>query len=446
MKITETNSEALKRSYQIVIPAADIDAKVNDKVKEIAATASLPGFRPGKVPANVLRQRYEDSIIGEIIDTSIREAAKQVFEDKEVRPAAQPKIEITAFDKGKDLEVSMDMEILPEVEEIDFSKLKLEKLNAEITDTEIDETLNRIADQSRQTKKAAKTHKAKEGDTVVIDYVGSIDGEEFPGGKGEGHNLELGSKSFIPGFEDQLVGAKTGDKVEVKVTFPTEYHAKEYAGKDAVFAVEIKELRVPTESKVDDGLAENLGYEKLDDMKEDVKKNLEVGRDGLVRQYLRFKLLDALAEKYTFDIPEVLKDSEYEAIQKQHKMAKERGTLDEEDRNKTEEQLEKEYKAIAERRVRLGLVLAEIGTKNKLTVTQEEVMQAAYEEARKFPGQERAVLEYFDKNKEALETLKAPIYEEKAIDFILELAKTTEKEVSMEELQKAVDDIGKDLK
>jgi trigger factor len=446
MKITETNSEALKRSYKIVIPAADIDAKVDGKVKEIAATASLPGFRPGKVPANILKQRYEDSIIGEIIDTTVREAAKQVFDDNEVRPAAQPKIEITAFDKGKDLEVSMDMEILPEVEEIDFSKLKLEKLTAEITDAEIDETLSRIAAQSKQTKKAAKTRKAKEGDTVVIDYVGSIDGEEFPGGKGEDHNLELGSKSFIPGFEDQLVGAKTGDKIDVNVTFPSEYHAKEYAGKDAVFAVEVKELRVPTESNVDDSLAENLGYEKLDDMKADVKKNLEVGRDGLVRQYLRFKLLDALVEAYKFDVPDVLKDSEYEAIQKQHEMAKERGLLDEEDKDKTDEQLAEEYKAIAERRVRLGLVLAEVGTKNKLTVTQEEVMQAAYEEARRFPGQERAVLEYFDKNKDALETLKAPIYEEKAIDFILELAKTTEKEVSMEELQKAVDDIGKDQK
>ncbi|MCP4393721.1 MAG: trigger factor [Alphaproteobacteria bacterium] len=446
MKITETNSEALKRSYKIVIPAADIETSIEVRVKEIAATASLPGFRAGKVPVSLLKQRYEDSILGEVVDNSVREAAKKVLDEKDVKPAAQPKIEITAFDKGKDLEVSLDMEILPVVDDVDFSKIKLEKLTAEINDVEIDETMKRIAAQSKQTKKAAKTRKAKDGDTVVIDYLGKIDGEEFPGGAGQDHNLELGSASFIPGFEEQLIDLKTGESKDVKVTFPSEYHAKEYAGKEAVFSVDIKEIRVPKESSIDDAFAENLGYDNLDAMKEDVKKNLEMGRDGVVRQYLRFKLLDALAEEYKFEVPEVLKDAEYEAIQRQHSIAKERGLVDEEDKDKSEEELAVEYKAIAERRVRLGLALAEVGTKNDLNVTQEEVMQAAYEEARKFPGQERAVLEYFNKNKDALESLKAPLYEEKAIDFILELSEATEKTVSMEELQKAVDDIGKDQK
>ena len=348
----------------------------------------------------------------------------------------QPKIEIDSFDEGKDLVFKMGVECMPEIKEMDFAKIELTRLKAKVDDKEVDEAVERIAKDFRKSEPVEKARKMKNGDVAVIDFKGSIDGVEFPGGAGEGHHLELGSNSFIPGFEEQLVGAKSGDDLDVKVTFPAEYHSEDLAGKDAVFAVSVKETREYVDQKIDDEFAKSLGLEDLGQLKDQVRERLENDYNQIGRTRLKRELLDALHEGHDFDVPAGMVEQEFEQIWKQFEQAREAGQLDESETSKDEDELKAEYREIAERRVALGLLLSELGTKNNIQVSQDDLNRAMVQEAQKYPGQEAQVFEFYQKNPEALSNLQAPIFEEKVVDFLLEMAKITDSEVSVEELMK----------
>lgn len=437
MQVTETKTEGLKHSFKVVVPAETIASKVTDKIKSIGENASIPGFRKGKAPESFLRQRYEKAVIGEVLDELVQSETNKTLSDRSLRPAMRPKIEIVSFDEGKDLEFTLDVEVVPEITPVDFGTISLDKLIAEISDDEVEKALERLAAGRSESEPVKEDRAAEKGDITVIDFVGSIDGVEFPGGKGENYYLELGSGSFIPGFEDQLVGKKAGEKVDVKVPFPADYHAKDLAGKDAVFAVTVKELRAKKDPEINDDFAKLFGKNSVDELREMIRLELSREYEGVSMNNLKRVLLDALADAHSFPVPEGMLDLEFDAIWKQVQSAKDKNQLDEEDAEKSEDELKAEYRSIAERRVRLGLLLAEIGMKNKISVTDADVNRAILMEARQFPGQEKAVFEFYNKHPEMLDRLRAPLFEEKVIDFILKGVKLNEVKVSPEELYKA---------
>lgn len=437
MQVTETKAEGLKHGFKVVVPAETIAAKVTDKIKSIGENTTIPGFRKGKAPESFLRQRYEKAVMGEVLDELIQSETSQLLAERSLRPAMRPKIEITAYDEGKDLEFTMDLEVVPEITPVDFATITLDKLIAEIPEGEVEKALERLASARSDSEPVTEDRGAKNGDIAVIDFVGSIDGVEFAGGKGENYSLELGSGSFIPGFEDQLVGKKAGEKVDVKVPFPADYHAKDLAGKDAVFAVTVKELRAKKAAEINDEFAKFFGKNSLDELREMIRSELTREYEDVSMSNLKRVLLDALADAHDFPVPESMLDLEFDAIWKQVQAAKDKKQLDEDDAGKTDEELRDEYRAIAERRVRLGLLLAEIGMKNKIAVTDADLNRAIMMEARQFPGQEKAVFDFYAKHPEMLDRLRAPLFEEKVIDFILKGVKLNEKKVTPEELYKA---------
>ncbi len=435
MKVTEQKAEGLKKKYQVVIEHKDFEEKVEQKLNDVAKNVKLPGFRPGKAPKEMLKQKYRTSVMGEALDEIVREAADQIVKDNKLKLALRPNISITKFDEGKDIEFDVEAETLPEIKVGDFSEIKVEKLMAEVPAEEVEKALQYIVSSRRETAKIEDAaHQAAKGDTLIIDFVGSIDGVEFPGGKGNDYPLELGSGTFIPGFEDQLIGAKAGDKVEVKVKFPEDYHAKELAGKDSVFAVTVKEMREPKAVELNDEFAKSIGEESLDSLKESIKNRIKADYENTSKLKLKRNLLDKLDEAYKFDVPESLVEEEFKSIEAQYKRAKELNQLDEHEKNTPEEELMKEYKKIAERRVKLGLLLSEVGAEAKVTVTADDLNKAILNEAKKYPGQEKAVFDFYLKNAKAVEALRAPVFEEKIIDFVLDKVKVEEKTVSVEEL------------
>ncbi len=435
MKVTEQKAEGLKKKYQVVIEHKDFEEKVEQKLNDVAKNVKLPGFRPGKAPKEMLKQKYRTSVMGEALDEIVRDAADQVVKENKLKLALRPNISITKFDEGKDIEFDIEAEILPEIKVGDFSEIKVEKLMAEVPAEEVEKALQYIVSSRRETAKIEDAaHQAAKGDTLIIDFVGSIDGVEFPGGKGNDYPLELGSGTFIPGFEDQLIGAKAGDKVEVKVKFPEDYHAKELAGKDSVFAVTVKEMREPKAVELNDEFAKSIGEESLDSLKESIKNRIKADYENTSKLKLKRNLLDKLDEAYKFDVPESLVEEEFKSIEAQYKRAKELNQLDEHEKNTPEEELMKEYKKIAERRVKLGLLLSEVGAEAKVTVTADDLNKAIMNEAKKYPGQEKAVFDFYLKNAKAVEALRAPVFEEKIIDFVLDKVKVEEKTVSVEEL------------
>lgn len=435
MQVTETNAEGLKHDFKIVVPAQEVAAKIESRLKELSREVRIPGFRPGKVPMSVMHQRYGASVLGEALEQAVNSATDSVLSERSLKPAMQPKIEVTAFEQGKDLEFTLSVEALPEIGELDYQSVKLEKLVAKIEDAEVTEALERVA-ASRKVNEAVEdaSRAAVLGDVLEIDYLGRVDGEAFPGGQGSGYDLELGSNSFIPGFEDQLVGAKAGDKVIVKVSFPEDYRAKDLAGKAAEFEVDVKVLKAAKTPELNDEFAVSLGLDNLDALRDAIREQIEGEYAGVTRSRLKRQVLDALSEKGDFPLPEGMVELEFGAIWKQIEDAKAKDSLDEEDKNKSDDELKAEYRALAERRVRLGLLLADIGQKNELQVTQEDLNKAILKEAMRFPGQEQAVFRYFQNNREALESLRAPLYEDKVIDFIVEKADVSERAVSSEEL------------
>ncbi len=440
MQVSETLAEGLKREFKIVIGAADIGLKIEDRLVEVGRQARLPGFRPGKVPLKVLKQRFGASVLGEVVEGAVQESTNRLMQERGLRPAMTPQVKIKSYDEGQDLEFDMKLEVLPEIEHIDFSTLELERLRAEVTDQDVEDSLTRLAEAQKRTQPVTEERAARAGDVVVIDYEGKIDGETFAGGAGKGEYLELGAGGFIPGFEEQIVGQMAAEPFQVTVTFPEAYPPKELAGKEAKFDCNINQLREPAPVSIDDDLAKALGFETLEELRQSVRDRLQRDYGQFARARLKRELLDKLADSHHFEIPDGLVTREFDQIWKQLEHAREHDELDEVDAKKSDDELRTEYRAIAERRVRLGLLLSDVGTRNKLTVGQEEVHRAIMEEARRYPGREQQVIEYFRGNEDAQASLKAPIFEDKVVDFIAEMAKVDERPVSAQELLAMAED------
>lgn len=435
MQVTETNTDGLKREFTVVISAKDLNEKTEARLSELGQNIKVPGFRPGKVPMSVLKQRYGQNVMGEVLERAVQDSSAQALQERGLRPAMQPKVEITKFEEGKDLEYTMELEIMPEFEPMDFSKLELERVEVEVPEKEVEEALERIASQRTETKPLKTPRKSQKGDVLVIDFKGTVDGEAFPGMDAEDHHLELGSNAFVEGFEDQLIGLDKGDNKDVKVTFPKEYVNDKLAGKEAVFNVTVKDILEAVPAKLDDETAKAYGEENLEGLKNRVRQELGKDYGQLSRSKMKRELLDKLAENHDFSVPAGMVDAEFDTIWKQIEEAKKNDALDEDDKGKSDEQLREEYRKIAERRVRLGLLLSEVGRLNSIDVTQEELNSALIQEAQRHPGQERQVIEFFQKNPDALANLRAPIYEDKVIDYIMEQAEVTDRKLTVEELQ-----------
>lgn len=438
MQIKEIKKDGLKHDYEVTLTANDIDGRVDERLKEVSKTIRMPGFRPGKVPMNIMKKRYGKAVMGEVLESAVNESSQKVIQEKKLKPALQPKIEVKEFDEGKDLVYSMSIEVLPEFKVVDIKGVKLEKPVAKPEKKTIDEALERIAESNQTTQEIESKRATKDGDIVIIDFHGRTadDNFEHPGMHAHDHQLKLGSNQFIAGFEDQLVGKKVGDKVEVKVSFPENYGAAELAGRDAIFDTDIKAIHEAVTPKVDDELAKNLGLDDLKALRAAVEEQVQKDLDQHSRMKLKKSLLDVLDEKHEFEVPQSMLDMEFDAIKRQIEMEQAHSGNDE----KLSKEEEAELKEIAERRVRLGLVLSEIGNENKITVADAELQKAVIMEAQKYPGQEKQVFDYYSKNRQALESLRAPLYEEKVVDFLLELAEVKEKEVSVDALTKDDDD------
>ncbi|MEZ5779884.1 MAG: trigger factor [Paracoccaceae bacterium] len=439
MQVTEILKDGLKRSYTITVPAADLDAKVNEKLVEAQPEVELKGFRKGKVPMPILKKQFGERLMGDAMQDAIDGAMKQHFDETGDKPALQPKVEMKGgetWKKGDDVVVEMSYEALPEIPELDLSKLKLEKLVVKADDKAVDEALGNLAKDAKNFEDRKKGAKAKEGDQVVVDFVGKIDGEAFEGGAGEDYPLELGSGSFIPGFEEQLVGAKAGDEVAVKVSFPAEYGAKHLAGKEAVFDCTVKAVKEPKPAEVDDELAKRYGADDLDALKAQIRERLEAEYVGAARQVMKRALLDQLDGLVKFDLPPSLVEAEAGQIAHQlwHDENPDHHGHDHPEITPTDE-----HNKLAERRVRLGLLLAEIGRKEKVEVTDAEMTQAVMAQARQYPGQERAFFDFVHKNPQMQQQLRAPIFEDKVVDLVFAGAKVNEKEVTKDKLQKAIE-------
>jgi len=434
MEVVETKNEGLVRDYKITIAGNDIEQRVDARIAEVGKTASLPGFRPGKVPQKVLKQRFGQAVMGEVLEAAVQDSSQEVLTERGLRPAGQPKIEIVSFDQGKDLEYDLSVEILPDIGDVDLSGLELERIKVVPSESEIDDAIDRIVKQNRETKPVEEPRPVQTGDIVVMDFEGKIDDVPFDGGKGDGIRLEIGSEQFIPGFEDQLVGAEIDKQLDVKVSFPEDYGAEELAGKDAVFDCTVREIHEGVEVTVDDEFAKSLGMESLDALRSAVSDQLGTEYNRLTRERTKRQLLDKLAEGHDFDVPPRMAEDEFNQIWHQIEHAKEEDQLDDDDKGKSDDELREQYKEIADRRVRLGLLLSHIGETNSLTVTQEEVNRSIMDQARQLPGQEQMVIEYYRDNPQAMASLQAPIFEDKVVDFILEMAKVDEKEMSPEEL------------
>jgi trigger factor len=444
MQVTETVNEGLKREFKVVVPVADLASKVDARLDELKGQVRINGFRPGKVPVTHLKRLYGRAVMAETIEAAVREANSQIVTERGYKLVREPQVKlpeekdaVEQVIEGKtDLAYTVEIEILPPIELADFKGIQVERLNAEVTEPETDEAVQRIADQTRPFSAKPEGTKAENGDRAVIDFTGKIDGTPFEGGTGGDVTLHLGSGTFIPGFEDQLLGAAAGEIRTVKVTFPQTYPAQHLAGKAAEFEVTVKALEAPQAVTIDDEFAKSLGLDSLAKLREMVKGRLTQEHAAMSRQKVKRVLLDELDAKHKFGPPPSLVEDEFNNVWKtiQDDLAARKRTF--EDEGTTEEKAKEEYRGIAERRVRLGLVIAEIGDKNAIKVTDEELSRSVMERARQMPGQEQKVWEFYRNNPEALASLRAPIFEDKVIDYILELAKITDKTVTREELYK----------
>ena len=440
MQVIDKNTDGLAREFNVVIPATSIEQRVVSRLTEVGRTVNMPGFRPGKVPMKLLRTRFGQSVRGEILENTINESTQAALAEKALKPAMQPKVELVTFEEGKDLEFSVKLEVLPEITGADFENIELTRPVSPVTDEEMDRSVADFLKSRRTTETVTESRAAKEGDAVVVDFVGSIDGVEFEGGKAKDATIEIGSGSYIPGFEDQLKGAKAGDSVTVKVTFPEDYGSKDLAGKAAEFKVDVKELKEFKVPELNDELATQLGDTSAQSLKDRLRAFIQQNHDQASRLRIKRQLLDKLAEGHTFPVPNGMVDVEFDAIWRQMDQVMKSGQLDPEDAGKSEDELKAEYRSIAERRVRLGLLLSDIGQKNGVQVSQDDLGRAMTQEAMRYPGQEQAVFEFYQKNPQALESLRAPIFEEKVVDFIFTKAKITDQEVPLEELLTDPDD------
>ena len=439
MQVTETLNEGLKRGYEIVVPAADLEAKVNEKLTEAQPEVEMKGFRKGKVPMALLKKQFGQRLLGEAMQETIDGAMNKHFEDSGDRPAMQPNVEMVGAEEwaeGDDMKVTMSYEALPDVPEVDFSGVELERLVVKAEDEAVTEALTSLAETAQDFDDREEGSAAEDGDQITFDFLGKVDGEAFDGGSAEDYPLVLGSGSFIPGFEEQLVGAKAGEDKSVNVTFPAEYGAENLAGKDAVFECKIKAVKAPKTAEIDDELAKKFGAEDLAGLKAQVTERLEAEYAGAARAVLKRGLLDKLDDLVSFDLPPSLVEAE--AGQIAHQLwHEENPDVEGHDHDKVEPT--EEHNTLAERRVRLGLLLAELGRKAEIEVSDAEMTQAIMNQARQYPGQERQFFEFIQQNQQMQQQLRAPIFENKVVDHIVEAAKVTDKEISKDDLQAAVE-------
>jgi trigger factor len=448
MQVTETLSQGLKHEFQISVPAADLDAKADARLVDMKDKVRLNGFRPGKVPVSHLKKVYGRSVMAETIDQTIRDTNAQIFTERGFRLASEPKITMPTENKqveellaGKsDLTYTVAIEVVPSIQLADFKSFNVEKPVAEVTDADVDEAIKRIADQNRGYAPKGEGEKAESGDRVTVNFKGTIDGTPFEGGTGENIQVAIGSNTFIPGFEDQLIGIAAGETRTVKASFPKNYASAKLAGQAAEFETTASLVEAPQQVEINDEFAKTLGLESLDKMKQAARERLAAEYAGATRQRVKRALLDRLDETHKFEAPPSLIDEEFNLMWNSIKAEMDSSGKTDADENTTEDAAKEEYRGIADRRVRLGLVLSEIGEKNKITVTEDEVGRAVIERARSMPGREKEVWDYYRNNANALAQLRAPIFEDKVVDFILELANVTEKKVTRDELYKDDDE------
>ncbi len=448
MQVTETLSEGLKREFAVVVPAAELEAKVNVRLDELKDRVKINGFRPGKVPVSHLKRVYGRSAMAEVIEATVRDTNNQIVTDRGFKLAADPKVTLPTEQEAveqlingkRDLSYTVAVEIVPAIALADFKSIKLTKLTSEVSEVEVDEGIVRIAEQNRPYSAKPEGEKAASGDRVNISFVGTIDGAPFEGGSGDDIAVQIGSNTFIPGFEQQLIGIAAGENRTVKASFPIQYANQALAGKAAEFAVTAKSIEAPGEVKADEEFAKSLGLESLAKLRDAVKDRIARDQQAMTRQKLKRALLDELDKLHKFEPPPSMVEEEFSRVWTSvtDELKNENKTFA--DENTTEDKAKDEYRAIAVRRVRLGLVLAEIGEKNNITVTEDELTRAVAERARQFTGQEQRVWDYFRQNPEAVASLRAPIFEEKVVDFLFELATVTDKKVSREQLFKEDDD------
>jgi trigger factor len=448
MQVTETLSQGLKREFKVVLPATELEERLNSELSTLKDRVRINGFRPGKVPVGHLRKVYGRSVMADVLQNAVNEANRKIVEDNNLKLAHEPQIQFPesqeevekAMEAKGDLAFTVALEVLPVFELADLSDVTVKKPVADVTDAEITESLERMAKQNRSFE--PKEGAAVDGDRVVVDFVGRIDGTEFEGGKGEDIRVELGSNTFIPGFEDQLLGLKAGDTKLVKVTFPVNYMAAHLAGKDAEFDVTVKEIEAPGELKIDDEMAKGFGMESLDKLKDAIRDAIKRDFDAQSRRKVKKDLLDSLDAKYSFELPPTLVEQEFTAVWSQVVGDMKSNNRTFEDESTTEDEAKAEYRKIAERRVRLGLVLAQIGEKTDIKISDDEVTQALIERVRQYPGQERQVWEFYQKNPQALAEIRAPLFEEKVVDQILSQVKVDEETVSKDALFSDEDEDG----
>jgi len=440
MQIVETANEGLKRAYTVTIAASDIEARIDAEVKKVAPQVRMPGFRPGKVPANLIRKMHGESLHNDALSASLRESIDTLMREKQLRPAMQPKVDLSeGYEQGKDAELTVEVEVLPEIEAPSLEGLTLERLIVPATDEAVDEALNRLAQNQKNYNDAEEGHEAQDGDQLIIDFVGRLDGTEFEGGKAEGAPLVLGSGQFIPGFESQLAGVKAGEKRTITVTFPEDYPAENLKGKDAEFDITVQAVKAPAEMAVDEEFAKSLGLESLDKLKELMKAQIEQETAGLTRTQMKRQLLDHLAAGHDFPVPPTMVKAEFEQIwqQLQAEVAKEE---DPEAGLKEIEGEKEDYRRIAERRVRLGLLLSEIGQKNGVEISQQEMGMLLQQAAQQYrPEDRQRFVDYVRSEPTAMAQLRAPLYEDKVVDFLFDKAEITEREVTREELEAAIE-------
>ncbi len=440
MQIAETLNQGLRREYSLVIPAAALAARIDVRLAEVSKQIRMPGFRPGKVPANLVRKMHGEALRGEALQAAVSDGVQLLLSERQLRPATQPQVDLEGdAAEGEDVSFKVALEILPTVEDVKIEGLSLEKLVVPADDDVMNEMLQRLAGQQQRTEPAAAKYKAKTGDTVVIDFEGRVNGELFDGGKGEGMRVTIGSGMLIPGFEDQLIGAKANDERVIKVTFPDDYNVADLKGQPAEFAIVVQGVETPVETAMDDEFAKGLGIDSLDALKEILKDQIEAELGGLTRTHMKRKLLDTLASRHDFEVPESMVASEFEQIWAQ--LQQEAGRDADPAAAAAGLEAEREdYRRIAERRVRLGLLLSEIGQRNSITVTAAEMNRLIGQEASRYPGEQAKVVKFFQENPMAAAQLRAPLYEDKVVDFLLGQAEILERAVSRAELEAAIED------
>ncbi len=450
MQVTEKISEGLHREFEVLVKFSDLEEKLTGELKEMAPRVSLKGFRPGKVPVSFLKKTYGKSMLGDIVQKTVNETSDQVLKERALKPASLPQVNfITGPEKviegGEDLQYSLTVDLMPDFDLADLGSVEAERLVAEVSDEELDEALQRLADSQRVFEDKGDGAIAEKGDSVSIDFEGKIDGVPFEGGKADGFDLTLGSGSFVPGFEDQLLGTKVGDARAVSVKFPEEYGAPNLAGKDAVFDVTVKAVKKPAELVLDDEFAKKIGLDSLEILKDRVREQLKGDHDRASRMHLKRRILDALDKAHDFALPVAMVEQEFGGIWAQLEAEMKREGKNPEDEGKTEDELKKDYREIAERRVRLGLVLTKIGEQNGLSVGQDEMNRAIQQEAMRFRGQEQQVFQYFANNPQALASIRAPLFEDKVVDFLSEIVKVNDRNVPREVLYLDPDDAAEKL-